>query len=89
MADRPKARLTQAFAWVCDSCGRNNFAGAVAVEGAAREDLDAALREQLGLADFEPIPDGHSGEFVIAPTTVRCAHCGEQFETEDDKEASE
>jgi hypothetical protein len=89
MADR-RVELIQAFAWTCEDCGRDNFARAVAVEGADAKELQQQMRDDLGLMDFEPIPDGWGGELLMAPKRVMCATCGAEFETfQEDKEASD
>lgn len=86
MSDKPKARLASAFSWVCDACGANNFASAIEVESATNEDMEQAVREAHGIPDWEPIPEGLGGTFLLAPERVKCGSCGEEFDTEEDDE---
>lgn len=76
--------LQPAFGWTCDECGRWNFARAIAVEGTDRAEVESQLREMLNLQPYESIPEGHHGEFLMAPTSVKCASCGAEFTTAGD-----
>jgi len=78
--------LVQAFLWTCDDCGRDNFERAVlldpeSVEGSeAAEFTDSAVAEVGEAADVLGIQVG--GDWVMAPSHVRCTHCGAEFDTE-------
>ena len=77
--------LIQAFLWVCDDCGRDNFERAIRVE---RESLEG--REIAKLVDEVATEANESAQalgidvdadWLMAPTRVRCSHCGAEFET--------
>jgi ribosomal protein L37AE/L43A len=68
-----ETELFQAFFWTCENCGRDQFERAIAVELNSEEMHE--LREDFGVESYTP------GEFVRAPASVKCNHCGEQFQT--------
>lgn len=65
--------LRPAFAWDCESCGRENFARIVI--GEMSEEDRQALVERHGIEDSE------DGDFMQVPDEVTCRHCGESFRT--------
>lgn len=66
--------LNQAYQWICDDCGRENFTRAIAFEG------DEATRaEIIGELGFDI---GDQGELIMAPDLVTCKHCGSVYETD-------
>lgn len=65
--------LIQEWEWVCDECGRNNYASSMKAE-LSEEDADKA-REEFG----------YDGEWVTKPDSVKCSHCGAEFDVEDDE----
>lgn len=66
--------MRPAYAWDCDDCGRENFLNGVVPEFS--EDELKYLRNEQGVSAYD------AGYFVQMPDTVRCKHCGSQFETE-------
>lgn len=77
--------LRQAFMWTCDECGAENFARAIAVESKTQQEVEEQIRGDLGLEEYESIPEGHGGQFVMAPTTVTCTHCCTEYETTEEQ----
>lgn len=78
MSERATVDLRPAFAWDCESCGRENFARAMRAE-MSPEDM-AEMREEYGVEFVD-------GEFLAAPLEVTCAFCNEVFDALDDREA--
>ncbi|HWB00590.1 MAG TPA: hypothetical protein VG713_18985 [Pirellulales bacterium] len=75
MAD---VELRPAFAWDCESCGRENFARTV-VADLLPEDLDV-LKQEHGVEAWE------TGDFVSMPKVVVCQFCDARFGTRDYRE---
>lgn len=75
--------IRQAFAWTCEDCGRDQFERAIVVQPEEIDPEDIPV----GTADAEEIREwiehGGSGDFLRAPASVRCRHCGAEFGTED------
>jgi hypothetical protein len=71
--------LHHAFFWICDACGRDNFARAVTV---APESLGPDDRAEFEAAGF----DLGRGEFTTRPDAVACGHCGAEFDVADPEE---
>lgn len=69
-----RAELHAAFAWDCDSCGRENFVRAVTVE-MSQEDIEGMIAEHGG--DPE---DWRTGHWESRPDEVTCQHCGTEYE---------
>ena len=73
---RREVELHQAFLWVCEDCGRDNFVRSVVVEPETiPAHVLAAAEESFGDCD---------GILVTAPTVVTCEHCGAEFSAMDD-----
>ena len=68
-------RLRTAYAWDCETCGRENFANGVIVE------MDEARQQEL--REEQGVEEPATGDFVMIPETVTCQFCGEEFETVD------
>lgn len=82
---KTKARLFTAYEWTCEECGRNNFESCVHAELPPDERAELFRRAE-GLSEFELLPDGWMDmELVTIPDEVKCQHCGEEFETVDDR----
>jgi transcription elongation factor Elf1 len=68
-----KVLLQNAFAWVCDSCGKMNYIHAT-------QDY---LTEEQFIKLFEQGTPGGEGAYIdTAPSIVVCPLCKESFETE-------
>ena len=66
----PTIELMPAFYWICQECGRDNFAPALVLDREELEEHDpeaAELVQELGMG-------GGAGVFY-APTDVICVHC--------------
>lgn len=70
--------LHPAFSWDCPSCGVGNFARAVVME--LSDDDRQNMREVHG------IDDAQTGDFLLAPSEVKCSSCGEEFKAKDQRE---
>ena len=68
-----KVILQDAFAWICESCGKMNYSHPVA-DRMSEEDLN----EVLNVCS----PDGDGAYVERPPTIVACSLCRESFETE-------
>ena len=74
-----KVELHQAFMYDCPECGRENFVRAINME-IPPEDQEDLLRELTG-NEWDDMPEGMHGIFLMAPVEVECAFCGEVLET--------
>lgn len=74
--NKAKIELHPAHVWDCDECGRENFCRGIVVEPSEEE--RAEMEEAMG----EPFV---MGDWLTAPNEVTCAHCGAEFDTEDDQ----
>jgi len=81
---KQKIELQCAWEWICEDCGRNNFASAVVAEMPPDERLQFAKDQGL-VEDFvSDLPDEFKdGEFMTHPTEVTCSHCGTEFDVMD------
>ncbi len=70
------ADLHEAFTWVCDGCGIDNYARGVELDPES-ELAHEANRECPQIID---------GVWCIAPITVTCVGCGETYATQDELE---
>lgn len=81
MTEMPVVHLNPAFTYVCDNCGRDNFARTVRVEDPEmKEQATAAFREMIQLVDGEDAAEQWDGELTMAPTSVTCEHCHSQYQ---------
>lgn len=88
MSDRT-VELNQAFSWVCEDCGRNNFVMGVTLGiDLGREMISEQRRAEMeGLLEElqENLPAGElGGHWMLQPKHVTCEHCGSTFATEED-----
>jgi len=74
----PTVELHNAFFWICDDCGTDNFVRAIPV---SRDKIEADIQE-LDEHDRE-ILENVEFEWTMAPEEVVCGHCGSKFETEE------
>lgn len=72
---KTKVELQQAFLWVCDECGRDNFERSRTVERGS-EEWNEVVKEFLDQTGCE------FGEISTAPIAVKCGHCGTEFGVE-------
>lgn len=77
-----KVELFQAFEWICEECGKNNYASAVTAELTDEEKLQYA--KEYGHVDMfcQKLPEGMNIDLVTYPTQVKCLHCGEEYESQ-------
>lgn len=66
--------LHLAYMWDCNSCGCENFVRAM-VPSLSDEEIEE-LRDEHGVQPWE------TGKFTTAPSSVKCSHCGAEFETD-------
>lgn len=74
---KTKVELHSAFQWDCDECGCENFCRGVTAE--LNEEDKQHMIEDHGV---DPEYCG-TGDWMLAPETVKCDHCGAEFETEE------
>lgn len=72
--------MFQAFFWICDDCGQDNFERAVTVPA---ESIDPAnLPDNFDPDMIEDWADmGKEVVFNMAPDRVKCRHCNAEFKT--------
>jgi hypothetical protein len=81
---KPIVELHQAFHWICDACGRDNFERAITVDPASIDAEDLPIEDpDRAEAIRDWINNAGEGDFVQAPEDVTCLHCGAEFATED------
>lgn len=74
-----EVELFHAWEWICDECGKNNFASSVT--------LSVEEAEDMGIEVIMPeIPEGKTkedGNFIVfsEPEEVKCENCGAEFKT--------
>lgn len=71
-----EVELFHAWEWICDECGKNNFASSVT--------LSVKEAEDMGIEVI--VPENQSteeGRFVVysEPEEVKCDNCGAEFRT--------
>lgn len=78
--DTRTVEMLQAFLWICEDCGRDNFERAIVLEP---ESIDPENIPELAGEDADAIREwiaaGIEGAWVKAPDQVRCRHCGAEF----------
>lgn len=84
MLSKHKIDLHPAHVWDCEECGRENFCRCVAVELDPSDPCDAELLE-IARAECTETGNKVEGFWQTAPETVTCAHCGAEFEANDDR----
>lgn len=85
-----EVELHDAFFWVCDGCGADNFARAVTLDEDS-EQIPEALR-MLGVAERAVMQSAVGGgddieagtAWMIKPDRVTCKDCGETYEVAPD-----
>lgn len=82
MTTKPKVEMHNAYLWVCDSCGRDNFERAIIAE-LPEDEQEEMFREFHGMEKYEPLPENWKDFAMMCyPDSVKCGHCGEWFDTE-------
>lgn len=80
----PKVEIHQAFVWTCDECGRDSFVRAIHTPDSV---VVESMCEQDGIEKYEAEAileeSGLTGQWCMAPSVVKCPHCGCQYETEE------
>lgn len=76
-----RVEIHQAFIWTCDECGRDNFERAI-IQEMGPEEREQCFREYHRMEDHEELPDDWQNfDMVMAPNSVKCPACGEEFDT--------
>jgi len=79
--------LHQAFLWTCEECGRDNFERAVHLAPESVEGRELSLQAREAYADASEAAEALGveldGAWLMAPSRVRCPHCGTEFEAID------
>lgn len=72
-----EVELFHAWEWICDECGKNNFASSVtlSVEEAEEIGIEVIVPENQSTEE-----DGHFMVFS-EPEEVKCDNCGAEFRT--------
>lgn len=77
------AELIQAFAWICDECGEENFVRAITLSEEQIDSCDippaSSPEEAERIDDF--LKEGGEGKFLIAPSQVQCKECRTRYFT--------
>ena len=78
--EQEKVELHPAFFWICPECGLDNYERSLNMEGQMiPEDIQAEIKMQIGLEEWEEIP-GDASVFM-APVNVKCKSCNYKTET--------
>ncbi len=77
--------LHQAFTWICDDCGRDNFSRAIRVEPESIEGQEIAQLVNRAVAEANEATETLglmvNGDWIMAPEVVRCTYCKSLFRT--------
>jgi len=79
-----KARLIQAFEWICPECGTQNFISAIQQEidpDRKQEILDSINSMLSHDDDDDDASDDRELEYISVPDTVECLFCKKTLET--------
>jgi hypothetical protein len=78
--------IHQAYFWTCDDCGQDNFERAVRVDPESVEGRDIGEFAKQAISEAgdaaEALGIVIDGDWLMAPSQVKCAHCGAEFQTE-------
>lgn len=74
--------LQTAYSWTCPGCQRKNYCDGAPVPPDMVQD---ALRDHLGLEEWESVPEDVQFEAVMVPHEVKC-QCGLEFFAKDTRE---
>lgn len=80
--------LHPAAVWDCDECGVENFCRHIKPEMIDRDQTVSMLMEEMDIPQFEAEKAADNGEWVIAPSEVKCRSCGAVFATQEMNENS-
>ncbi len=78
-----KVELHEAFFWVCDGCGADQFARDVVVDPQS-DAIPENLKAEVAVMQSEAIGLGCEvgGAYIMRPNAVRCSECGAAFDVE-------
>lgn len=82
--------LHQAFMWVCEDCGRDNFERAVVIGPERYAEFGIKHVAEQALEAVSSLKNEYAGgieydyTLVTNPDHVTCKHCGAQFESRED-----
>lgn len=85
---KEQIELHPAWAWDCQSCGRENFERTIVAELTDAEKLQA-FRATGDLEDWQTLddlPQGLEGSLQTYPDEVRCKHCSAVYVTMNERE---
>lgn len=77
----PKIDLMQAFAWICDNCGKKNFEAAIGMD--VDPEKERNIKENISECSLWI---DMLGGFYMAPEMVRCDKCKTEYEVNQDDE---
>lgn len=78
-----KARLIQAFEWICPECGTQNFISAIQqeIDPDRKQEILDSINSMLNPEDDDDIEEGRELEYISIPDTVECLFCKRTLET--------
>jgi len=78
-----KARLIQAFEWICPECGTQNFVSAIQqeIDPDRRQEILDSINSMLNPDEEDDSEEGRELEYISIPDTVECLFCKETLET--------
>lgn len=80
---KEKVELHQAFFWICPECGNDNYDRSINMEGKLPEALEGAIRERLGIPEWEEfsVDKIENINVMMLPVVVICKSCKSKVET--------
>ena len=79
MSDHPEqVELERAWLWRCPACSATNYAESTTLDPETTEQI---LRDELGLQEWETVPEDMACELGTAPLKVQCTGCARWFAT--------
>lgn len=83
---RPTIRLEQAFGWTCPDCSTRNYVEAERVTFENDAERREAYLEMGMIEEWEDTPPAEDGQFLMAPSTVRCSKCRRKYPSVEEDE---
>jgi protein-arginine kinase activator protein McsA len=78
MSDRKIIETYPAGEFVCDNCGRNSYFSLVSVKSQlSPEEMKEFYQKLHGTKP----PDETEAAWLVHPSTVKCQHCGTEYDT--------
>ena len=77
-----QVELHDAFLWDCDNCGTENICRIFELPSNDNltKEQQSDIREELGLADWQDLPDNLEENYIDIPLVVKCKFCQTEFE---------